>query len=147
MPAVTVYCPEGDPLTTNEPARLRQALLAAVETAEHQAHSEGLGEPMWPLIELHAADGIILSVALRRSRGVLYWVGQHGENDVTSGGINSEPAIYYLGGHDTPVPPHSELPLEKILTAASEFLITGYRPTTVHWQDSNTAWHPVHNVA
>lgn len=147
MPAVTVYCPEGDPLTTNEPAQLRQALLAAVDTAEHQARSEGLDEPMWPLIELHAADGIILSVALRRGRGVLYWVGQHGENDVTSGGTNPEPAIYYLGGHDTPVPPHSELPLEKILTAASEFLITGYRPTIVHWQDSNTAWHPVHNVA
>jgi hypothetical protein len=149
MPAVTVYRPEGDPLTTNEPAQLHQALLIAVDTAEHQARRHGLDEPMWPLIELHTADGIVLGVALRRDRGALYWMGQHGENDVTSGGSNPEPAIYYLGGHDTPVPPHSEIPLEKILNAASEFLTTGYRPTTVHWQDSITAWHPFttsHNV-
>jgi len=142
-----MFRPEDDPLTTNEPAQLRQALLAAVDTAERQAHRNGLGEPMWPLIELHTDEGTILTVALRRSHGALYWVGRHGENDVTCGGANLEPAIYYLGGHDTPVPPHSELPLEKVLTAASEFLTTGYRPTIVHWRDSSTAWHPVDDVA
>lgn len=75
MPAVTMYRSEGDPLTTSEPAQLRQALLAAVDTAEHQARRHGLDEPMWPLIELHTADGIALSVALRRDRGALYWAG------------------------------------------------------------------------
>jgi hypothetical protein len=147
MHTVTVYRVEGKPLSVSDAGQLRRVLLTEIDTVERQARDNGLDEPLWPMVQLHADDGIVLTVALRRDRGALLWIGQHGENDVTSGGVNDSAAIYYDGGHDSPVPPHSELPLTKVLDAAAEFLDTGRRPTNVYWQDSNAAWSPVRSVA
>lgn len=105
-------------------------LVALIGTAARDA------EPDWGTSWVLTATGGMpqLVVGVRGERGALAWY--EPAETVPAHGLNHEPADYSLADmHHTPMPPGSELPIAEVLTAVSEFIRTGQRPTCVQWRE------------
>jgi Immunity protein Imm1 len=82
-----------------------------------------------------------LMVGLHGECGVLWWSDPaNDESLVAVGGCNVEEVQYYIGTADFEFPPHSELSRVEVLAAATEFLVTGRRPTELTWMDADDAF-------
>ncbi len=104
-------------------------------------HAKGVEIPsMWNLAagptDPKSPDQVALNFGLNNNTGALEW----NEGDaslVPCTGTNIEWTTYYLAGmHDTPVPPHAEVPTDIVFAALQEFLRTGERPTCLEWTES-----------
>jgi Immunity protein Imm1 len=110
-------------------------LVAAVR----KLNSEELAVPwMWCLdvggMELTDPNGHSLGVGVRGEIGALHWATNTGPSLVPAGGRNEEHVMYRMGGlHESYMPPHTEIPVDKVYEALSEFLTTRQLPTCIEW--------------
>jgi len=75
-----------------------------------------------------------LAVGLRGEVGALEWVDATGGRSVPLDGLNTDWVDYFLwGGIDQGMPAHTELPVQRVLQAVSEFIRTHRQPTCVNW--------------
>jgi Immunity protein Imm1 len=85
-------------------------------------------------------DGISFGVGVRGEIGALHWATNRGDSLVPLYGLNDEPVHYQLAGlHDSPMPVGSELPIDQVYEALSEFLTTRQLPTCLEWQPETGA--------
>jgi Immunity protein Imm1 len=101
-------------------------------TDANNARSSASGR-VWFLFSGAGEDAPCLVVGVRDEVGALEWIAD--ERLIPAHGSNAEWASYYTADvHDNAMPPHSELPLADVITAATEFVRTGRRPDTIEWQ-------------
>ncbi|GLZ38336.1 Imm1 family immunity protein [Actinokineospora sp. NBRC 105648] len=99
---------------------------------------------MWVITEqafdIHSKTQVMFVVGVNNAVGVLHWDAAR-RGDVPKTGTNPEWIGYFLAGsHESPVPPHAEVPIDLVYQALAEFLTTRTRPTCVQWQE---AAHPM----
>jgi hypothetical protein len=81
-------------------------------------------------------DRASLDFGLNGDLGMVQWIDAD-RHLVPKHGSNPRWSIYYLGGtHDTPVPPHAEVPLSTVYSVLAEFMRTHLLPTVIEWQDA-----------
>ncbi|MCC8250541.1 Imm1 family immunity protein [Saccharothrix luteola] len=88
------------------------------------------------LLRAGATDDLpTLAVGMRGEVGALEWIDAAGGGRfVPADGLNPDWAEYFLwGGIDQGMPPHAELPVQRVLQAVSDFARTRLRPTSVDW--------------
>ncbi|MGQ0841169.1 Imm1 family immunity protein [Actinokineospora sp.] len=91
--------------------------------------SAGPDDPFYPA-------GVSLSVGVHNQVGSLNWV-TNSASLVPVRGTNTEWVVYHLAGmHDTPIPPHAEVPVDTVFEVLAEFLDTRVRPTKIEWQEA-----------
>lgn len=86
---------------------------------------------------------VSMVVGVAGELGVLAWYGPDAVDgmEVSSGGSNSEPIDYLLGGlYPQPFPSGCEIPVDQALNAVREFVVTGTKPRSVAWQPERAAW-------
>lgn len=115
-------------------------LVGTLRTANDSYGSQGA--PCWFLfseVNSRSVDECAaLTVGVRGSMGALLWQDEEAwlpdDGDVPANGLNADYVDYFSGGrHHNPMPPHTELPVEQVLEAVTEFARTGERPTCVEW--------------
>ncbi len=79
---------------------------------------------------------VTLKFGVNNTVGALMWTGDS-QRLVPANGTNVEWTTYYLAGvHDTSIPPSSEVPINLVFAALTEFLDTHTRPACVKWKQA-----------
>jgi hypothetical protein len=109
----------------DEPARL----LAALKDA-----SPAEGGLVWQF-QLGPDDSApTLAVGVRGATGALVWY-EGDDQFVPVEGANTDWVDYWTWfGHESPMPPSSEVPVDRVYAAVEELIRTRRRPTCVTWR-------------
>jgi hypothetical protein len=74
-------------------------------------------------------------VGVNGAVGALHWASNDGNSLVPTGGTNADSVMYRLAGlHDSYMPPGSEIDIDTVYEALSEFLNTRALPACVNWR-------------
>jgi Immunity protein Imm1 len=89
---------------------------------------------VWIFMNGEDPDAETLFVGVRDEVGSLVWC--HGQDGfLPENGLNADWAGYWTWfGHDTPMDPGSEVPIEQVYAALTEFVTTRQRPTCIAWR-------------
>ncbi|MGW0804744.1 Imm1 family immunity protein [Nonomuraea sp. NPDC002799] len=122
------------------------ALLTTPEEADALIDKLLTGPPLQNLAQIHSLERqrmpsgypdheLLVGADGDRQVGILAFLDADG-NVVTAGSpeFHDQP-IYYIQGHPTEFPVHSEISIDLVRQAFKEFLLSGgQRPTCVQWQ-------------
>jgi Immunity protein Imm1 len=85
-------------------------------------------------LEMTDPNAHSFGVGIRGEIGALHWAANPRLSLVPAGGINEGHVMYRMGGlHESYMPPGSEVPVDKVYEALSEYLTTHQLPTCVEW--------------
>ncbi|HEX3783576.1 MAG TPA: Imm1 family immunity protein [Pseudonocardiaceae bacterium] len=83
-----------------------------------------------------------LVVGVRGEVGALAWYDDDG-CFVPVDGLNEDHAEYWLwAGHEAPMRPHSEVPVDRVYAAVEELVRTHQRPLRIEWELATTTTEP-----
>lgn len=117
---ITVY---SDP--TELLARLREANDYRADTPD-----DGF---VWEFRLGPSDDDPALLLGIRGEIGALVWYGKQ-DKFVPAGGLNTDYANYWTWfGHEAPMRPGSEVPIEQVYAALDELIRTHQRPACIDW--------------
>lgn len=113
----------------HDPARV----LALLREANHDWAGRNAGGCVW-LFQLGDGSGDpCLAVGVRGDVGALTWYAKPGRF-VPTNGMNNEYVDYWTWcGHESPMWPRAEVPVEQAYAALEELIRTHQRPTCVEW--------------
>lgn len=110
-------------------------LLAALREANEPSIGARTGGFVW-FFRLGATDDDpALAVGVRGEVGALAWYSGNDEL-VPVGGLNEAEVDRYWTwfGHESPMPPHSELPIAVVYQVVEEWISTHRRPECLRWR-------------
>jgi hypothetical protein len=105
-----------------------EPVLAALRAA----NVDSVGGLVWHF-QLDGDSSPTLAVGVRGEIGALVWY-EAGDELVPAAGTNGDWVEYWTWfGHDAPMPPRSEVPVELVYAALAELVRTRERPKIVDW--------------
>ena len=108
-------------------------LLALLRDANQHRAERNIGGCAW-LFQLGGGpDDPCLALGVRGEVGALVWYARPGRF-VPVNGLNENYVDYWTWfGHESPMRPHAELPIDQVYAALEELIRTHQRPTCVAW--------------